>query len=286
MVFKLFDKVFVMEKIHGTSTWIKYVAKTGELTFHSGGEKSDNFHKLFDQDKLRQMMKSLVELKSWKVLKIHGECYGWKQQGMAKTYGEVLKFIVFDVYVEAESPISVTNFMNIPEAESVATSLGLEFVHYVVSECKPELLEHLSSLESVQAVRNGMGHDIMPEGIVVRPISEAKFEDGKRVIAKYKNEKFWEIKSRRPLGESLKVFSDTNEFVSEFVTEERIRHVLDRILQTKENKIVSKSDIKNFITLMLEDIQRESEGEIIWSEDIEKAIRKKAGTLFVQKYIK
>ena len=97
---------------------------------------------------------------------------------------------------------------------------------------------------------------------------------------KHKNADFWEIKTRRPLGERLKVVEVVNEIVDDWVTDNRFDHVRDRVLQLKINKTLEKSDIKVFLNLMVEDVQRESEGEVVWSDELITAIRRKTAVMF------
>ena len=270
---QLFKEIFVMEKIHGTSTWIQFKSDMHTIQFHSGGEKGAHFEALFDRKKITEKFEEICSQKNWTTVRIHGEAYGGKQQKMSATYGPHLKFIVFEVCVDV-------TFLDVPDVEKIATDFGLEFVHYDRCENSPELIEHYSNLESVQAVRNGMGHGKPREGVVIRPIKESIMPDGKRAIFKHKNAEFWEIKTRRPLGEKLLVSSKTDEIVEDWVTPNRFEHVKDRVLQQKEDKSFVKTDIKLFLELMVEDVQRESEGEVVWSEDLVKKIRQKTAFMF------
>ena len=54
----------------------------------------------------------------------------------------------------------------------------------------------------MQAIRNGMGPGKQREGVIVKPIIESYLRSGKRVVFKHKNEIFWEIKTKRSLGEN------------------------------------------------------------------------------------
>jgi hypothetical protein len=224
----------------------------------------------------------LMNQNNWSSIKIHGEGYGGKQQGMSKTYGNDLKFIVFDIFVTDTNNSS--NFLDIPQAENIATQLGFEFVHYVKGPNTPEWIEEQANNESIQAIRNGMGHNKPREGIVIRPIFENCFPDETRAIVKHKNSEFWEIKSPRPLGEKIIVIEEADKIVDEWVTEQRFYHVIDRVLQNKHTKELEKRDIKQIMELMIEDVQRESEGEIIWSDLVGKKIRRMTG-IMIKKYI-
>jgi len=275
----MFKEVYAMEKIHGTSTWITF--KFGrKMAFHSGGENYENFKALFDETLLETNLSKIASENNWVSIKIHGEAYGGKQQRMSKTYGTKLKFIVFDIFVTSTDKQIPAKYLDVPDAEKLALELGLEFVSYVKGSNTPVWIEEQSAVESIQAIRNGAGSGKLREGVVVRPITEALFPDSKRAIAKHKNAEFWEITTRRPLGERAKVIAETNQIVDEWVTENRVNHVIDRVLQSKEKKELEISDIKNFLELMVEDVKRESEGEVVWADAVTKGIRRKAGKMF------
>nr|AEX63163.1 hypothetical protein mv_R961 [Moumouvirus Monve] len=277
--FQLFPEVYCMEKIHGTSTWIRY-EKCQMLKFHSGGEPGETFKAIFNEEFLKNKLDELSTKNNWNIIKIHGEGYGGRQQGMSKTYGDKLKFIVFDVYVESVDTNIKPKYLNVTEAEKIAEELQFEFVHYVRGLNTPEWIEEQSNQESIQAIRNGIGSGKPREGVVVRPIIESVFSNGQRVITKHKNAEFWEIKTRRPLGERLKVVEGINEIIEDWVTDQRFNHVVDRVLQQKINKVLEKNDIKILLDLMVEDVKRESEGEVIWNDKLVSAIRRKTAIMF------
>ena len=99
-----------MEKIHGTSTWITYENNSTFLKYHSGGENAVNFRALFDDESLKTHLAKIAEENNWSMMKIHGECYGAKQQKMRTTYGNALKFIVFDIFAEDLLKILVVKY--------------------------------------------------------------------------------------------------------------------------------------------------------------------------------
>jgi Rnl2 family RNA ligase len=230
---------------------------------------------------LSRKLDEICSENNWNVIKVHGEGYGGKQQKMSATYGPKLRFIAFDIYIETDES---TFFLDVPVAEEIVQKLNLEFVHYVRGPNQSEWIENQSNMESVQAIRNGMGSGKLREGIVVRPLSETKMKNGKRAIFKHKNAEFWEIRTRRPLGERVKVVEVVNEIVNDWVTENRFQHVVDRILQQKDNKNIETKDIRLFLELMVEDVKRESEGEVVWSENLARSIRQKSAQMFKTTY--
>lgn len=203
---------------------------------------------------------------------IFGEAYGGKCQGMSETYGKELKFVAFDVKV-GES------WLDVPKAEQIVRSLGLEFVDYVKINTDLVSLDLQRDKNSVQAIRNGMGEGKLREGVVLRPIIELTRNNGERVISKHKRDEFRETKTPRPIvdPEKLKVLQDAELVAQEWITGERLNHITSKI---PDCGIENMGEI---IKLMTEDIKREGEKEIIWSKDVEKSIGKATALLFKNK---
>ena len=188
----MFKRCYAMEKIHGTSAhisldrsrqlvfgpiigvnedarryteaeWQERWPDKIELHFFSGGEKHENFIKLFNHQDLENKFRAM----NIKELIVFGEAYGGKQQGMSGTYGKELKFIAFDVKLGG-------NWLAVPNAESVCAQLGIEFVHYEEVATDLDVLNALSEADSVQAVRNGVGPGHIREGVVLRTLVELR----------------------------------------------------------------------------------------------------------------
>lgn len=277
-----YEEVCVMEKIHGTSTHI--YLKDNIVHYKSGGEQGKNFEALFDKEYLFEELNLIIKENSWVNIKVHGECYGGKQQNMAATYGPDLKFIVFDIKVNCGT--SSERFLNANDTVVLAERLKLEFVLYRIGKPTPEWLDEEANSHSLQAIRNGMGGGHPREGIVVKPLIESTFKNGHRAISKHKSNAFWEIKTPRPLNVKLTLYTNDNEIANDWVTEMRARHVIDKMLHNKEEKKLTKKDTSLFVDAILQDIIDESEGEIVWTEDIKKAIRRTAGPLFISLFDK
>lgn len=265
----LFKECYAMEKIHGTSAhigWNKEGTKSGEqIYFFSGGENHERFVSLFNKDFLTKKFEELGIDK----ITIYGEAYGGKQQGMRDTYGDKLKFIVFDVRV-------YDNWLSVPKAEEIAKHLGLEFVSYVKCSTDINILDLEKLKPSVQAKRNGIIKDKLREGIVLRPLIELIKNNGKRIIVKHKNDEFRETTSKRKIRDpkKLKVLKEAKLIAEEWVTEMRLVHVLDKF---PEANITHTGYV---IKAMVEDIKREAEKEVIWNKDVERAISKETAKLF------
>ncbi len=278
----LFKECYAMEKIHGTSAHIgvwytkwdptkQYTVN--DITFFSGGEKPENFIKLFDGERL---IAKLIELNLVSIT-IFGEAYGGKCQGMSGTYGKELKFIAFDVKIG-------DNWLDVPRAEEICKQLGIEFVHYEKVPTDLEVLDKLASANSIQAQRNEMGEKLR-EGIVLRPLIEVKKNNGDRIIAKHKNAEFAERVSQPKLvkltQDKLEVLKDAEKIADEWVTMMRLKHVIDKI-EAEVKLGIGIEMTKEVITGMIEDITREAKGEIIDNKVVRTLIGKRTATLFKQ----
>ncbi len=287
----MMKECFAMEKIHGTSAHVSYTPATAEgsisktpavasrLGFFSGGGNYDTFVKLFDAEALRANFDGMfgTVLNSdggytvgGKHVHVYGEFYGGKMQGMSKTYGDTMKFVAFEVKVG-------DMWLNVPNAEDVCNKLGIEFVHYKRIPCTLEALDAERDADSVQAVRNGVGEGHMREGIVIRPIEEITLNDGSRVVAKHKRDEFRETNTPRKVisPDQIKKLEDAKAIATEWVTLERLSHVLNR--GEVEAKIENTGKV---IELMTEDIMREATGEIVDSPDARKQIGRLTALMF------
>ena len=261
----LLKECYALEKIHGTSAHIKW--KDG-LHFFSGGEKHSNFVALFDDQKLKEAFMVI----GCNEVTVYGEAYGGSCQGMSKTYGKQLKFVVFDVQIDG-------SWLAVPQAEEVTKSLGLEFVHYWKTCTEVEQLNACRDMDSEQSKRNGIEEPRKMEGVVLRPLIELRKNNGDRVMAKHKRDDYQERKTPHPIGEALlKVIEDANAIADEWVTEMRLTHVVDKL--SEGGKILGIENTPDIMKAMYEDVAREAKGEILESKEARKAISKRAAQLF------
>lgn len=251
----LFRECYALEKIHGTSAHISW--KNGQVKFFSGGASHESFVKLFDEQKLKDRF---VELGKDEVV-IFGEAYGGKLQGMSKTYGKELKFVVFDVKIDEF-------WLNVPNAEQVSQIFGLEFVHYNRVSTDVAVLDAERDAPSVQAKRNGVEGEPMREGVVLRPLLELRRNDGSRIISKHKRPEFSERKTTPSVDPNRReVLENAAAIADEWVTEMRLSHVLDKLGNPTDLSMIPK-----VIEAMIKDVTREAAGEILDSKDARKAI--------------
>ena len=265
----MFKECYAMEKIHGTSAHIRFDPNSngGQVSFFSGGCSHEEFIKLFDKPKLETLFRD-KGLSA--VTFIYGEAYGGKLQGMRKTYGANLKFVTFEVKIG-------DSWLNLIKAQMFIESLGLEFVYYKQIPTTLEAIDKERDADSVQAVRNGMGEGHPREGIVLRPLDEFTKNNGERVISKHKRDEFMETATPRKILDptALKVLSDAKAIATEWVTGERLNHILTK--GTVETKIENTGKV---ISLMVDDIVREAKGEIVDSSEVRKEIAKATAVLF------
>lgn len=263
----MFKECYAMEKIHGTSAHIRY--KYNELNYFSGGEKHEKFVSIFDVDKLKAKFFELFDDTN---ITIYGEAYGGKCQGMSETYGKELKFVVFDVKID-------DSWLDVPSAEDVASKLGLEFVDYEKVDTDLEELNKERDKDSVQAIRNNCGEGKLREGVVLRPLMEFTKNNGSRIIVKHKRDEFMETKTKREVDPAkLKIIEEANAIANEWVTPMRLEHVLDKLGNPDDI-----SETGTVIKAMVEDVLRESEGEIIDSKSARQAISKFCAKLYKAK---
>jgi hypothetical protein len=262
----MFRECYALEKIHGSSAHIAFRPESTALNLHAGGIKGAQFASLFDQDflitKFREMFSDKVT--------VYGEVYGGKIQKMSETYGKEVRFVVFDVKVGDV-------WLNVPKAEIVAQSLGLDFVSYIRTSTEIVALDAARDLPSEQAVKNGQGPGRKREGVVLRPLEEFRKNNGERVIAKHKAVEFGETKTPREVSpEQLAILTEAEEIADEWATPMRLQHVLGSL--SPEEQIIE--NMGNIIRLMVEDVLREGAGEIVDSKEARKAIGRKAAKLF------
>lgn len=260
----LFRECYALEKIHGTSAHIAWSRLL--VTFFAGGVDYARFVSLFDAAALTGKFREIGQ----DDVTVYGEAYGGKCQGMGKTYGPDLRFVVFDVKVGA-------SWLAVPQAEDVAEHLGLEFVEYCKVSTDIASLDAARDADSVQALRNGMGAGHPREGIVLRPLIEVRMNNGERIIAKHKNDAFAERIHQPKVGkEPTEQMTEARAIADEWITPMRLTHVLDK-MQGGEMGIEQTGDV---IRAMLEDVLREGAGEIQDTKDVRKAIGQAAARMF------
>ncbi len=261
----MFKKVWVTEKVHGTSAWILYYGDSKRMNFHPGGAKQMNFEALFDEEALHF---KLTEIFGEKKVRIYGEHFGGKLMKMSGTYGKTNQFIVFEIQVD-------DCFLSFEKIPPLCEKLDLMCVPGEIIDCTLEKLDEVRDRPSLVSKMLGIEGDKAREGIVIRPLIELTQNNGKRTIAKHKNDAFRETTSKRKPGVSPEVLLEAEAIADEWCTHMRFMHVLDAFLPSPSIKQTGE-----VIRAMREDIVVEADGEFEMTSTIEKAISKKTSYFF------
>jgi hypothetical protein len=278
----MFKECYALEKIHGTSAHIRLrrpdfveegleAAGMKPVSFFSGGESHDKFVNLFDEATL--LSKFMVTGAPEAI--VYGEAYGGKQQGMSGTYGKELKFIVFDVKIG-------DSWLSVPDMDQFAKELGLEVVHYEKISTELAQIDAQRDADSVQAIRNGVGAGKIREGVVLRPLIELKKNNGERIITKHKRDEFGERATVQKVIDPTKlaVLSGARAIADEWVTDQRLSHVLDKM-----PKGIGMEQTPDVIKAMIEDVFREANGEVVESKEARTAIGKKTAEMLKKRIV-
>jgi len=260
----LFRECWAMEKIHGTSTSVRW--SDGRVWLSSGGESANRFKALFDEAALVEAFTKTGH----DSVTVYGEAYGGSQQKQAWRYGPTLKFIGFDVQIG-------DLWLPVPEADEFVTKLGLDFVHYEKTSTDLVALDALRDAPSVQAKRNGVEGDRPREGLVLRPLVGMRFETGERIVCKHKRDDERETATPRKVVDpaQLEVLTKASAIAVEWVTDTRLEHVLDKLPPG-----IGVEKTGDVIKAMTEDIVREGAGEFVDSKEARQAIGQRARELF------
>lgn len=269
----MFKECYALEKVHGTSTHISWNSDQigSELSFFSGGVPHLSFIKLFDQEALKEKFKQLGHNK----VTIYGEGYGGSCQGMSGTYGKELAFIVFDVKIR-------NNWLNVPDTDQLATSMGFEVVPWEKTTTDAEILNSIRDRKSEVAIRRDCGNNKAREGVVLRPLIELTNNYGERIITKHKTEEFSERVTHQKIDDPSKliVLQEANAIANEWCTEMRLSHVLDKLGP------VDITRTRDVISAMVNDVIVEAKNEIVESKEVVKAIGQKAAIMFKKRLMK
>lgn len=268
-------QLYAMEKIHGTSAHIKY--HNGELTFYSGGANHQEFVKLFDPTRLENNLLGMLREPgcTWDSVVIYGEAYGGKMNAQAWRYGKPLRFVAFDVCLvdgfEAET------WLTVPDADLFVKDLELEFVHYEVVSSKLVDLDAARDKPSTQAKRNGIEGDQPTEGVVLRPLIEKPAANFDRMMAKHKRKEERETRTDFQPGDKIAVYEAAQAIAQEWVTEERLNHVIQKVCLDQTPTV---KHFQSVINGMVDDVITEGGQMLVDTPEARRAIGGKAAKLF------
>lgn len=258
----LFKECYALEKVHGESAWISLHREKG-MEFFAGGASMVNFKAMFDEAKVRAHLESLGCEKAT----VFGEVHGGEIMGASNTYGKKMAFTAFDLCID-------NLFLGVPQMEELLVQFGFEVIPYKRIPTTMEAIDAERDAPSIVAVRRGITETRPREGVVLRPLMELTKNNGERIIAKHKIEKHSERKTHQKVEDpsKLKVLEEANAIAEEWVTSNRLDHVLSKI---KTPGGFEMRHIPLVIKAMQEDVTREAAGEIIVSKEALNAISKK-----------
>lgn len=258
--------LWAAEKIHGSSSHLGWKRGKPGIELFSGGAKHGPFMALFNLDALEH---HFIALPYNKVI-VFGEVYGGSMQKMKATYGDSLRFVAFEVHADDV-------WLDVPDADRIVQSLGLEFVAYEKIPNTLAALDAARDKESEQAIRNGMGHGHLREGVVLHPEHEMRGARGNRILAKHKGAAFSETKTPRTVDEAkVQRLNDAKAIAEEYVNNMRLQHVLDKF---PDANITMTGDI---IRAMIADVAKESVDNFEFTDEVNSAIGRQTAFLFKQ----
>jgi len=261
----LLKECYALEKLDGTSAHVRW--GEGQLAFFAGGASHETFIKLFNQEQLKESFIALgIPLD--KQIVVYGEAYGGKIQAMSATYGKELKFCAFEVRIG-------DSWLSVPEAEAIVLKLGLDFVPYKKIATDLASIDAERDAPSAQAVKCGILEARKREGVILRPLVELTLNNGSRVIAKHKRDDFRETATPREVNtDKLQVLEEANAIANEWCTLERLKHIVSK----SENHSMER--IPEMVKEMIDDINIEGKGELVFSKEAGKAIGKKTVEMY------
>ncbi|MDB4278887.1 hypothetical protein N9917_04730 [Deltaproteobacteria bacterium] len=194
------------------------------------------------------------ELMGYKCSDLH---YGWEGNGV-RLFGEVQ---VDGQWLDYDDAVGVLEFL-FPEVADITTMMVP-----VLFRGKPdhETLRKLRDLPSTLAAEKGV--EQISEGIVIRSNPEMYSDISKdRLIAKWKGPLYCERKSLKRLDPTeLPVYLSVHDLIFDFVTAERIRHVLSKAQAS--GIPLEMRHVHKMSELLLDDIIKESVGE--WPDGLD-----------------
>src|SRR5574344_194303 len=266
----LFKQCYATEKIDGTSAHIGYNSDTDTFDTYAGTQ-GFKFYEQYKTDYWKNKLENFCENHRTNQIVIFGEWYGGGIQGN-HFYGEEKKFIAFDIKIGDV-------WLNVQNASLVATGLGLAFVPFEIVDTDEESLIKVRSKPSEIAKRAGIDH--IREGVVLHPLEEFRSNNMERVICKYKNAEFSEVKHEpKPFDpEKEEILKKATNIAEQFVTYNRLKHVIQTV------PFHSDADISSVIIAMISDVEREGSGEFDGiNKAVSKAISKKTVELIKANY--
>lgn len=276
----MFRRIYALEKIHGTSAHVSYRRDQG-IHFTPGSADYNRFGAYFART--TPGLRAAFDAMGHEKVTVYGEAYGGSLQRMRLTYGMEVGFVAFDVKIGEV-------WLAVPNAVDVCRKLGIEFVPFVEIDGTQEAIDAERDKPSEFGERRGFPGRPR-EGVVLKPLRELTKNNGERMMAKHKHESFAERAtpaSQMPVDPArTAVLEQADAIAMEWVNEMRLEHIIDRILRHRAGLLGDAAPepltiraTRDVIFAMVEDVQREAAGEIVWSRDAERAVSRRTQELF------
>ena len=181
----------------------------------------------------------------------YGEFFGTGIQKGVKYFPEDKRhFAGFDVKTSA-------GYLDWDAAVALYRKLGIDTV--------PELARGVFDIESLRAFvdcpstwAKSQGVDSLSEGVVIRPLKEARDSRGNRVITKFKSERFLEKAKKAKNPKEPKEVSETFLAGAAYCTPARVENTIDKLRQ-EIDRDPDFSDIPLFLRLFETDVIKDAE---------------------------
>lgn len=263
-ILKLFKECYVSEKIEGATVSLKWEYLTKTFSIEPGPATQEVVRTVIPEDIEELFAKEFPD----QDVVIIGELYGDKHYLPKKSakYKIEIGFIVFKAILNGY-------WVSMDESAKIADLLSLPFVEYGIYPTDIKILDELRDKYSILGMK-WSGIKVPREGIVIEPLIPMRIYDN-YVIAKHKAKEERETATIREVSQDkLKVLADAQAIADEWVTPNRLDHVLAKVPNSRE-----KAATQLVMKAMVEDVYREGEGEIVESREATSAIMKKTAEL-------
>jgi len=244
---ELENEFVVLEKVHGANFSFWYDGnelRTAKKSDFVGGEGEDFYNSHLIKTRYTDNIKNLFEHFNRKFGKIndmvvYGELFGGHypdakkkdpsikmvQKGIA--YCPDLDFFAFDIKVDG-------GYINADDVEYLCRAFDIFHAKILfrgkLEDCLKYPNEFLTTIPAHYGLPDIDGN--ICEGVVIKPIKNAYFRNGSRVIIKNKNEKWSEKEKKEPKERTVTILCmEANRLLSEalnLATENRLRNVLSK----------------------------------------------------------
>jgi len=232
----------VTEKIHGANFCFCYDGKNLQCgkrnSLLKDSEKFYNYEVVLEKykQKIINICSTILKQETAKQVVVHGELFGTGvQKGVF--YSDEKEFAAFDISVirgDEEFYVCFEKF------KSICNEFHLPIVPFLMKGTLDEALQFDPVFNSHVPNLVGASYpdDNPAEGVVIKPTASFYLDNGKRAIIKNKNPKFGERAKKTPVVKK-ELTPEENALINsmrEFVTENRLKNVLSKFGEVKQNQ--------------------------------------------------